>query len=150
MKRFNVVNTGYDIDEVNAFIDVVINRLEKLNEENTKYLKIIDDLKNNSKISVMEAKTTDKIDNDKLARALLAAEDTSMRMKELARREAEVVLEDAKRNANAIIHESLMKAQKNEQDAAIMKKNIEVCKNRIKNILNNQLEMLEDIDKVEI
>jgi len=150
MKRFNVVNTGYDIGEVNQFIDVVINRLEKLNEENSKYLKIIDDLKNNTKLSVDDTTTSnDKIDNDKLARALLAAEDTSLRMKELARKEAEVIIEDAKRNANAIVHESLMEAGKNEREAAVLKKNIEIYKSKLKATLKNQLEIIDDIDKVE-
>ena len=147
MKRFNIVNTGYDINEVNSFIDVVINRLEKLNEENTKYLEIIDELKKNSQ---NKEETQNTIDNDKLAKALLAAEETSTRMKEVARKEAEVVLEDAKRNANNIIQESLIEASKNEKEAAILKKNIEICKSRVKSILNNQLEILEDIDKVEI
>ena len=148
MKRFNIVSNGYDIEEVNQFIDVVISRLEKLNEENNQYLKIINDLKKNVNNNI-EPKT-EKIDSDKLAKALLAAEDTSLRMKELARREAEVVLEDAKRNANAIIHESLIEAQKNEQEAAILKKNIAVYKTRLKTLINNQLEMIEDIDKVEL
>ena len=31
MKRFSIVENGYDIDEVNRFIDIVIGRLEKLN-----------------------------------------------------------------------------------------------------------------------
>ena len=34
MKRFSIVENGYDIDEVNRFIDIVISRLEKLNTEN--------------------------------------------------------------------------------------------------------------------
>ena len=29
MKRFTIVNNGYNVDEVNRFIDVVIKRLEK-------------------------------------------------------------------------------------------------------------------------
>ena len=35
MKRFTVVNEGYNIEEVNRFIDIVIKRLEKMNNENT-------------------------------------------------------------------------------------------------------------------
>lgn len=146
MKRFNIVSTGYDIDEVNQFIDVVINRLEKLNEENNLYLKKIEELKK----SVNPKKNIEKIDNGELIKALIAAEETSSRMKELARREAEVVLEDAKKNANAIIHESLIEAQKNEQEAAILKKNMDIYKTRIKSLLKTQMDLVEDIDKVEI
>ena len=35
MKRFSIVQTGYDINEVNRFIDIVVNRLEKISNENT-------------------------------------------------------------------------------------------------------------------
>ena len=34
MKRFTVVNEGYNMEEVNRFIDIDIKRLEKLNNEN--------------------------------------------------------------------------------------------------------------------
>ena len=44
MKRFSVVENGYDIDEVNRFIDIVIGRLEKLNAENAAYVAKIDKL----------------------------------------------------------------------------------------------------------
>ena len=33
MKRFTITSEGYNVDEVNRFIDVVIKRLEKLNNE---------------------------------------------------------------------------------------------------------------------
>ena len=38
MKRFSIVNNGYNIDEVNQFIDVVIKKLAKLSDDNTNYL----------------------------------------------------------------------------------------------------------------
>ena len=43
MKRFSIVNNGYDINEVNRFIDIVIERLEKLNAENASYINKIFD-----------------------------------------------------------------------------------------------------------
>ena len=35
MKRFTIVQNGYNIEEVNRFIDIVIKRLEKLNNDNS-------------------------------------------------------------------------------------------------------------------
>ena len=32
MKRFTITQNGYNVEEVNRFIDVVIKRLEKLNK----------------------------------------------------------------------------------------------------------------------
>ena len=39
MKRFSITNNGYDIDEVNRFVDVVIRKLEVLNNDNAMYRK---------------------------------------------------------------------------------------------------------------
>ena len=33
MKRFTIVQNGYNVEEVNRFIDIVIKRLEKLNND---------------------------------------------------------------------------------------------------------------------
>ena len=142
MKRFNVVSNGYDISEVNRFIDVVINRLDKLNKENEHYIKEIADLKE----QLEENKRVD----EKLSKAIIAAQETSDRMKQLAKEEATLIIDDAKRNANAIVHEALVEASKTENEAALLRKNITVYTNRVKNILKSQLEIAEDLDKLEL
>ena len=142
MKRFNVVSNGYDISEVNRFIDVVINRLDKLNKENEHYIKEIADLRE----QLEENKRVD----EKLSKAIIAAQETSDRMKQLAKEEATLIIDDAKRNANAIVHEALVEASKTENEAALLRKNITVYKNRVKNILKSQLEIAEDLDKLEL
>lgn len=144
MKRFSIVQNGYDIDEVNRFIDIVIRRLELLDNENKKSLAEIESLRqklNNS---------SNQIDNEKISKALLAAQDTSERIRSLAQEEAKMILEDAKRNANSIIHEALIEAAKTENEASLLKKNITVYKNRVKNILKSQLEIADEIDKIEL
>ena len=35
MKRFSIVSNGYNIEEVNNFIDIVIKKLEKLSQDNS-------------------------------------------------------------------------------------------------------------------
>ena len=142
MKRFNVVSNGYDINEVNRFIDVVINRLDKLNKENEHYIKEIADLKE----KLEENKRVD----EKLSQAIIAAQETSDRMKQLAKEEATLIINDAKRNANAIVPEALVEASKTENEANLLRKNITVYKNRVKNILKSQLEIAEDLDKLEL
>ena len=142
MKRFNVVSNGYDISEVNRFIDVVINRLDKLNKENEHYIKEIADLKE----QLEENKRVD----EKLSKAIIAAKERSDSMKQLAKEEATLIIDDAKRNANAIVHEALVEASKTENEAALLRKNITVYKNRVKNILKSQLEIAEDLDKLEL
>ncbi len=142
MKRFSVVENGYDIDEVNRFIDIVIGRLEKLNAENAAYVAKIDKLN----LKIQESRPSD----DKLEKAILAVQETADRIKEVSREEARIIVEEAKNNANAIVHEALIKAEKIEHDSMILEKNVNVYKERIKSLLDAQLKMVEDLDKIEI
>lgn len=139
MKRFNVVQNGYDIDEVNRFIDIVIARLEKLNTENVTYIAKIEKLTN-------QLKNNNTTDYCKLEKAILAVQDTSDRIKELAKKEADIILDEAKNNANSIVHEALIKAEKIEQEKMLLEKKIKVSKEKIKNILNSELELLNELE----
>ena len=139
MKRFNVVQNGYDIDEVNRFIDIVIARLEKLNTENVTYIAKIEKLTN-------QLKNNNTTDYSKLEKAILAVQDTSDRIKELAKKEADIILDEDKNNANSIVHEALIKAEKIEQEKMLLEKKIKVSKEKIKNILNSELELLNELE----
>ncbi len=145
MKRFNVVPNGYDVDEVNRFIDIVINRLEKLNAENAKYQNQIDELKEQ-----MTTERTSNFDTSRLEKALLAVQETEEKIKEMAKEEARVIVEEARNNANSIVHEALIKAEKTEHEAILLEKNIKVYKERIRSLTEAQLELVDDLDKIEI
>ena len=142
MKRFSVVENGYDIDEVNRFIDIVIGRLEKLNAENAAYVAKIDKL--NLKLQ------EDKPNEDKLEKAILAVQETADRMKEVSREEARIIVEEAKNNANSIVHEALVRAERIEHDSMILEKNMKAYKERVKSLLEAQLRIAEDLDKIEL
>ena len=146
MKRFSVVNNGYDIDEVNRFIDIVIGRLEKLNAENASYLAKIDKL--NAKLQ--EQGESGNVDTLKLEKAILAVQETNDKMKEVAREEAKIIVEEAKNNANSIVHEALVNAEKTEQERSLLEKNMKIYKERIKSLVETQLRIVDDLDKVEL
>lgn len=142
MKRFTIVQNGYNIEEVNRFIDIVIKRLEKLNNDNS-LLQV--------KISSLEEQLKEKkTEEAKLSEAIFAAQQTSDRIKTLAREEANMIVEQARNNANSIVHEALLNAEKTEHEAMLLKKNITVYKNRVKNIIKSQLEIAEDLDKYDL
>ncbi len=140
MKRFSIVQTGYDVNEVNRFIDVVISRLEKISNENMLLNREINRLK--------EENSTKKLDEQKLSKAIIAIEETTDKMKNLAKEEASMIIEEAKRNANAIVHEALVTAQRTENEMNLLKKNIMVYKSKLKTeveILNKLIEENEEI-----
>ena len=142
MKRFTMAENGYNVDEVNKFIDVVIKRLEKMNNENSLL---------QMKISSLEEELEkEKKAEVKMAEAILAAQKTSDRIKSLARNEADMIVEEARNNANSIVHEALITAEKTTNEAQALKKNIVVYKNRVKNIIKSQLELAEELDKYDL
>lgn len=144
MKRFSIVPNGYDIDEVNNFVDVVIKRLEKLNSENASYLSELSKLKE----EVQKSKDNSSSNYEyQVAQAIIAANETANRMKQVAKDEASLIVNEAKDNATAIVHEALVNAQKTEQDAELLKKNVSVYMARVKSLTEAQLKLLDDMDK---
>ena len=134
MKRFSIVNNGYNIEEVNNFIDIVIRKLEKLSQDNSNYLVQLENLKkqNNQNIDI------------KVSKALIAAQETTEKMKELAKEEANLIIKEAKDNASAIVQEALINAQKTEQEYEFLKKKYNVYKSRVESLVKAQLELLEE------
>ena len=70
-----------------------------------------------------EAKLNDLYVDLKVAKALVAAQETTDKMKELAKEEANLIIKEAKDNASAIVQEALINAQKTEQEYELLKKN---------------------------
>ena len=134
MKRFSIVNNGYNIEEVNNFIDIVIKKLEKLSQDNNNYLIQLENLKKQNEINL----------DVRVSKALIAASETTEKMKELAREEADLIIKEAKDNASAIVGEALINAQKTEQEYQLLKKKYNVYKARVESLVKAQLELLEE------
>lgn len=137
MKRFSIVNNGYNIEEVNQFIDIVIKKLESLSEENAHYLKQLETLKKQNNQSV----------DEKVTKALLAAQETTDRMKELAKEEADLIIREARDNASAIVNEALVHAQKTEQEYELLKNKYKTYKAKMESLVKAQLELCNDIEE---
>ena len=144
MKRFSIVEKGYNIDEVNSFIDIVIKRLEELSDDNNKYLLELEKLK--KKVDKTNEKKHNVDIDRQVSKALIAAQETSDKMKELAREEADLIVREARENANAIIHEALIDAEKKEQEFEVLKKNYNVYRTKLESLVRAQLELLKDKD----
>ena len=84
-----------------------------------------------------------------LNRAIVMAQKTSDQIKSSAHKESEIILEDAKRNASRIVNESLLKAEKTEMEADMLKRNINIFKRKLRGLIEAQLEMVDDIEKVD-
>lgn len=152
MEKFNRTLRGYDPEEVNAFLDKIINQVEEMVNE----LKVKD-----QKISELQSlEIENKNLKEKLAqyermestlnKTIIMAQKTSEQVKMAAHQESETLIEDAKNNANRIVNEALLRAEKTEQEAALLRRNIKIFKKRVKDIIEAQLEVVGEFDQIEL
>ena len=151
MEKFNRTLRGYDPVEVNAFVDQVIGQVEKMVSEGRQKDAKINELKS---LEVENRNLKEKLAQyermeNTLNKAILMAQKTSEQIKLNAIKESETILEDAKRNASRIVNESLLRAEKTEMEASMLKRNINIFKRRLRGIIEEQLAMVNDIEKVD-
>ena len=152
MEKFSRVLRGYDPEEVNVFLDNVIAIVESMVKEIEKKDKQIEE---NSHLQEENASLKDKVNQfsameENLRKAILMAEKTSEQIKLTAYQERDIIVSDAKKNANRIINEALIKAEEIEKETDQLRRNMIVFKKRLKEALETQLELVEDIEKIEI
>lgn len=159
MEKFSRVLRGYDPEEVNAFLDQIIRQVEAMVDEIKEKDAIIKKRDNQiealnsqmGEVNHLQEKLSqyERIEGT-LNRAIVMAQKTSDQIKSTAHRESEIILEDAKKNASRIVNEALLKAEKTEMETTILRRNINVFKRKLKDIIESQLEIVEDIEKVEL
>lgn len=141
MKKFDVVFRGYDKDQVHKCLDDIIINYELLlkksqkTEENNR--KLTEQLLHYQKIE------------ETMNRAIYTAESAGDQIKSSARKEAESLVNEARRNASRIINDALLKAEKAQNHADQLKRNTNILKRRLRQIIENQLEVIEEMDKVD-
>ena len=141
MKKFDTVFRGYDKLQVQAFLDDVIKNYEVLLEKSKKTeeenRRLVDQIEYYKKIE------------DTMNRAIYNAENVGDQIKSSARKEAEVLVTEARHNANRIINDALLKAEKAQNHADQLKRNTNMLKRRLRQIIENQLLVIEEIDNVD-
>lgn len=152
MEKFNRTLRGYDPIEVNQFLDQVIKQVEKMVNEMKEKDARIEELEameeENKKLKEKLVQYTRT--EETLNKAIFMAQKTSDQMRLAAHRESELIVDDAKKNANRIVNEALLRAEKTEMEADMLKRNVNVFKRRLKDIVESQLEVIKDIEKVEL
>ena len=85
-----------------------------------------------------------------LQKAIMMAQKTSDQIKANAHKESEIIIDNAKKNATRIINESLLKAEKNELEAERLKRDINIFKRKMKDMLETQLELVDEMNDINI
>lgn len=138
MKKFNNGFPGYNKNEVNSFVSNVTKEYESM----------LNNLKSRDKEIIELKKELEHYKNIEgtLNRAILIAEESSNNIKKTALEEAKLLVDDAKKNASRILNNALIKAEKVENEANNLKRQVETYKRRYKNILEEQLDQIDKFD----
>lgn len=151
MQKFSRTLHGYNPDEVNSFLDDIISQVEAMIESNRQKNEEILLLKNelskresNEEI-VKKAQKYDELETT-LNKAIVMAEDTGEHIRRVAKQERDLILEEAKKNASIIINDALVRSEKIEYQATLLRKNIIMFKRKLRINLEEQLKMVDDIE----
>ncbi len=142
MKKFDRSLNGYNIAQVNAFVDDVVDK--------------VDDMITKMKQKDMEiARLNKELEHYKsmdatLNRAVVIAEEAANKYKENSLNESDLIVTEAKKNANRIVNDALMKAEKIEEEASRLRRNVITYKRRIRNLIDQQAEIIDDLDKIDL
>lgn len=142
MERFSSSLKGYNIEEVNRFVDKTVeeyrNMLEKLKEKDTE----INNLKNE-----LERYKSKEYNLNNMTYASI---DTSSQITQMARQEAKMIIDDAKRNASRIVNDALLDAERTEMKAEQLRRNMVVFKRRMRTVIQSQMQTIDDIEEIKL
>ena len=150
MERFDRTIQGYDPKEVNEFLDKVITEVESMISTLKKKNKKITNLelanqKLQDQINILKSNNNPNLDS-----TLYIAQKASDEIKESARLEHDLIVSNAKKDADRIVNEALIRAEKTNDEADMLRRNIKVFKHRLKSIVEAQLEVIDDIDHIDL
>lgn len=141
MEKFNSSFKGYNIKEVNTFVDKTLKEYEalyaKLKAQDVELSSLKGELEHYKSLANNASRVTEVTSE-------------SFQIKELARREARMIIEDAKKNASRIVNDALIEAERTELHAEQLRRNMIVFKRRIKAALQTQMQTIEDLDEIKL
>lgn len=142
MKRFSKEFNGYNKDEVNAFVNDTINQVEKVLAKMEKQQAEINSLKN----QIVHYQDIER----SLNLALMNAQEVGENIRKMAQGEARSIIDEARRNANRIVNDALIRSEKIELKTDNAERNLRILKKKLRNIIEHQLDIIEEIEVLEV
>jgi len=134
-QQFRVRFRGFDMVEVDNFLDLVANEFEELLRENNRLKE--EDRQKTDRIQALEGAERE------LRNALIAAQQICEEMKNNARKEGDLIIEEAKANARKILETAQARAMQVEAEIAQLKRQRQELEAGLKGILEMHLKLIE-------
>ncbi len=142
MKKFSKEFNGYNKEEVNAFLTDTINQIEKVLAKLERQ---------QTEISSLKAQIIHYQDIERsLNLALSNAQEVGENIRKMAQSEAKNIVDEAHRNANRIVNDALIRSEKIEIKTENAERNLRILKNKLRKIIEQQLEVVEEIEILEV
>lgn len=130
---------GYNVDEVDEFLDEITVDYEKLYKENAELKRKSDELTADmGKYKDIEGT---------LQNTLIIAQTTAEEVKNTAKQQADQIIKDAEMSARTRVDELNNQITIKEKELADITKQLDVYKAKAESLLISQLELLKDINK---
>ena len=130
---------GYNVDEVDDFLDELTVDYEKMYKESTE---------NKTKIDALEKDLLHyKTIENTLQNTLVMAQSTAEEVKEVARQQAEQIVKEAEGNARKSVDELGQQILLKKKELEDLQKQFDVYKAKMESLLISQLELLKEINK---
>ena len=127
---------SYDKEEIKEILDYAIRKIEQ-NISTIKEQQIeIDRLKKELEISRNIPYNYNYEKEEQIKKEL----------KENAKKEAELIINEARNNANKIINDALIETQKLDMKKEMLEKNIKQLKSKVREVLTKQFELIDEIE----
>lgn len=142
MKKFSKEFNGYNKQEVNAFLSDTITQIEKV-------LAKVERQQN--EISALKSQIVHYQDIEKsLNLSLMNAQEVGENIRKMAKSEASSIIDEARRNANRIVSDALIRNEKIELKTEQAEKNLRILKRKLRSIIEQQLDIVEEIEILEV
>lgn len=142
MEKFSYEENGYNRKEVNDFVSHVITETEsivkKVKEQQEEIKKLQEEIEKY------------KQSENQIKDALLQSEKVGENIRKMAQDEKELIIKNAKESASKIINDALIRTEKIESERLLLEKNMRQVKRKIKLIIEEQQELLEEINQIKI
>ena len=133
-KEFGRRLRGYNEDDVNEFLDQIIKDYETYIRENK-------ELQN--QVAALQERL-DHFSNieETLSKTIIVAQEAADEVRNNSKKEAQLIVKEAEKNADRIINESLSKSRKIALEIEELKKQASIYRTRFKTLVEAQLELL--------
>ncbi|MBW4080061.1 DivIVA domain-containing protein [Paenibacillus sp. S150] len=137
-KEFSRRIRGYDEDEVNEFLDQVIKDYESVIRENKEL--------HNQLLSLQERLDHFVNIEESLSKTIIVAQEAADDVKNNSKKESQLIIKEAEKNADRIINEALSKSRKVAIETEELRKQASIYRTRFRTLLEAQLELLSTDD----